>query len=467
MCAFVQLLCVALHHVSATNAAVNLEVSCNISATPLLTKKFQAYTSGIVALDRIIRDAYLLRPAGATYMRVDVGLGWTPNTDHRAFPGIFNTVIKDQKLDHFDFSAVKKLSQSLHDLGVTPVYAWAYNPFSIDYKSAPTNLSQWRELHRRLAAGLRTQGYPAIHELYNEPDLNWAFTGSWSDYLQMAIAASEGLRDGDPDARIIGPAMAIPSADKLDAFLSLVSNGTIPLHALSIHAYGQPIIGPWQTNLVLAQKALDKAKLSSLPIYINELNPLGPSDPNRKSKLSSYTFAAVAMDTMSALLEHDDLKMVNWAQFLDSGFGDGWGLVAENGHLKPAYHAFYLYARMPPQRRQLRQQGGEGMVVGFASSNASLVSVSVWSRSSETMVMHLVIRDLPFPVSQALVRVYCVDSTHNNESSTGFIQPLTQYYVGREESNSVGGGVRRGGGGVRWEGEIGPFAVMHFEVTMS
>ena len=454
MRAFVQLFCVILLRASATNAPVNLTVSCESSDTPNLTKKFQAYTSGIVKLNRIIRDAHLLQPAGATYLRVDVGLGWTSDTDHRDFPGVFNAVIKDQTLDRFDFSPVQQLSQSLHEEGVIPVYAWAYNPFDVDYKSSPSNLSAWRELHHRLAAGLRTRGLPVIHELYNEPDLNWAFTGSWSDYLQMAVAASEGLRSGDPDACIIGPAVAIPSAQKLESFLTLVSNGTIPLHALSVHAYGQPIIGPWQKNLALAQQALDEAGLPSLPIYINELNPLGPSDPDRKTKLRSYAFAATAMATMSELLEHTNVKMVNWAQFLDSGFGDGWGLVTVGGRLKPAYHAFYLYARMPTQRRQLQQRGGKDVLAGFASSNKTLVSVSVWSTSEASTPIRLVINKLPFPATRATLRVYCIDSTHNNDTTTGFIQPLTL----RQNSTMDD---------VRWQGEIQPFALMHFEVSAS
>ena len=37
------------------------------------------------------------------------------------------------------------------------------------------------------------------------------------------------------------------------------------------------------------QKALDVAGLSHVPIYVNELNPLGPSDPDRKAKLQRYT----------------------------------------------------------------------------------------------------------------------------------------------------------------------------------
>eukprot|EP01047_Picozoa_sp_COSAG01_P075640 COSAG01_NODE_13024_length_1648_cov_1.381536_1_plen_103_part_10 len=101
-----------------------------------------------------------------------------------------------------------------------------------------------------------------------EPDLSWSYSGSWEQYLRQAVSAAQGLKEGDPSSVIIGPAAAIPSAQRLRSLLALVSSRELPLDALSVHAYG---VGVWQDHAQVAKDALAAAGMGHLPIHVNEL----------------------------------------------------------------------------------------------------------------------------------------------------------------------------------------------------
>jgi hypothetical protein len=294
-------------------AFTNVTCSCSTpSSLPKLIRKLQAYNSGLVTMDRVTRDAHLLPLTGASYMRVDVGMGWAHG---KHMPGIFGDVVKDFSLKSYDPSPILTHSRLMATYNVTPIYSWCYNPFEADYTKPPANLSDWKELHRRIAAELKSNSLQTVHELYNEPDLSWAFTGSWEEYLHMSVAAAQGIKSGDPDAIIIGPAAAIPSADKLASLLKLVKTEQLPLDALSIHAYGA---GIWQKHVKIAKDALAAASVQ-LPIHLNEVNVIDGGDPTAAAQLESYSLASRVLSTMHELLEHEEVGMANWAQFLESG----------------------------------------------------------------------------------------------------------------------------------------------------
>ena len=81
----------------------------------------------------------------------------------------------------------------------------------------------------------------------------------------QAAAAAQGLREGDPAAVIVGPAAAVPSAERLATLLGLVSAGSLPLSAISVHAYGR---GALQRNVAVVSQALRDASLE-LPIHLH------------------------------------------------------------------------------------------------------------------------------------------------------------------------------------------------------
>jgi hypothetical protein len=364
-------------------------------------------------------------------------------------PGIFGDVVKDCSLSTFDSAPIIDHSRLMSKYGVTPIYSWCYNPFENDFTKPAANLTEWRELHRRIASDLKSNGLNGtIHELYNEPDLSWAFTGSWEEYLQMAVAAAQGIKAGDPDAVIIGPAAAIPSAGRLASVLQLVKSKQLPLSALSVHAYGA---GAWQRNVGIAKAALASAGVD-IPIHLNEVNVLSGSDPTAAVQLDGYGMAARVLSTVHELLEHEEVGMANWAQFLESGAGDKWGVVSQAGLLKPAFHAFYLYARMPSDRMKMTFTS-VGALHGFTSANSSVVAGALWSLDKTGTDIGLVIEDLPF-TGPVLLHIYIIDAAHNSGLTDKLLQPTSTVPL-----------VPTADGRVSWEGRVQAQGVMYFEAV--
>ena len=442
---------------AATGAGVTAAVTVFASQEqlPLLTKKLQHYNSGLVTMARVQRDAHLLPLAGASYLRVDVGLGWGASSEHMS--GIFGNVIRNYLLASFDPSPILQLSRLLNSSGVTPIYSWCYNPFASDFTKPQTtaNLTVWKALHRQIAHALRSEGLHAIHELYNEPDLSWSYTGTWTEYLQQAVAAAQGLKEGNPSSVIIGPAAAIPSAERLRSLLALVSSGELPLDALSIHAYGA---GVWQDHARIAKDALAVAGLDHLPIHINELNPVSTADPNASLRLDSFALASMVLDTIAKLLSYPQVTMANWAQFLESGAGDKWGVVTEAGLLKPAFHAFNFYAKMPESRKQMvvtLSDNSNSTMNGFASASSSIVAAAFFTTGDASIDCSFSVQGATFH-GPATLHVYMIDATHNNQPTAEPLRPSLTKALPASETGSWP---------AAWVGVLAPHATLFFELV--
>ena len=263
-------------------AGLSLRVALDQPGGPAVVRKVQGYNSGLVTLDRYVRDLPLVARLGFDTMRVDVGLGWpgpavVPGS-HMA--GIFGTVIGGHRGATYNVSVVLELTRLLHEHGMTPLYSWAYvaAPFQSkagDYTSPPRDLDAWRAMHRQLLAPLEAAQLPVISEMYNEPDLSWSFTGNWSEYLDMYEAGCKGVTDASPGGLVVGPATAINGVSDLTALLQRVAEKDLRMDALTIHSYGGS--SAWKPAIGRARTALASSAaphLRSLPISVNEFNAL-------------------------------------------------------------------------------------------------------------------------------------------------------------------------------------------------
>ena len=419
-------------------------------ALPPLRKMFKAYNSGLVSMERTARDAHLLAAIGATAMRIDVGMGW--DTHRKGMPGVFGSVVEaavavneTQRATagstalRYDFSPIHAMSDILHSVGATPVYSWCYTPTPLqangDWRSGPTDLDSWYTMHRNIANATRSweaglgggdggsrngnANAKVVHEIYNEPDLSWSLTASWSQYLLMYKAAASAIRDVSTYNCIIGPAAAVPTVEKLGQFLSFVDAHNLPLCAISVHAYGSS--GQWQANLAVTKQALREgpARFASTPIHINELNTVSALLPaeQQRALLDNFTMASSILGTISALIADAAVEQVHWAQFLESGFGDAWGMVTADGVVKAAYNAFVVYNRMPVEamRVEINAEGaGSDAPVGYlASFNATRVAVAVWSSSDSAADISIQMpAGTQWPFAEGVTAVYRIDREH-------------------------------------------------------
>lgn len=247
--------------------------------------------------------------------------------------------------------------------------------------------------------------------MYNEPDLRWAYTGTWDDYVSMFRAGARGIVRADPSASIIAPAMAVPDKERIPRVLSAAAEERINISGVSVHAYGEK--ATWQAHIAEARAALEQfPEFNNATIHLNELNV-----EVDQAKRSSYTMASRIFSTLVALLEEDHLGMVNWAQFQDSGCGDQYGLVDVSGLPRASYNAFLLWSQMPMGTRSDIVIPGSAPLEGVASSSSTRCTVALWSsgtRVSGTVMLN----NIPF--ESADVTLFTVNSTHGVQ---GVVQP--------------------------------------------
>ena len=69
----------------------------------------------------------------------------------------------------YNFSTVLELTSLLVSLGVRPYYSMCYIPGPLqiagDWKSGPSSMEGWKNLHEAFATAIRTAGHTATYEM--------------------------------------------------------------------------------------------------------------------------------------------------------------------------------------------------------------------------------------------------------------------------------------------------------------
>ena len=211
--------------------------------------------------------------------------------------------------------------------------------------------------------------------------MDWSFTGNWSEYLDMFAAGCHGVADADPTASVVGPATAINGVSQLEELLRRVDgDSSLRLDVLTIHSYGNRSQA-WQPAVERARTALRSSAVRR-PISINEFNTESAFDPDHVRILNSHALAPLVLGAFKQLLEFPDVASVHWAQTMDSGAGDQWGLITADGHAKASFNAQLLWASLPSAANQslVQSTGGAaaGCVDSIASANATHALLLVW-----------------------------------------------------------------------------------------
>lgn len=218
-------------------AAGAVTVDFRTHVDPPLVKKFGVMNSGSVPLDRERRDIPRLARLAPHSLRIDLGIGRTGWWAERL-------VDANAGVLRYDFDAIDELSRLVDQQGASPYWSFCYTPRPLQpdgsSRSPPTDLGKWREAARAFTRHFRDARIHVGHyEVFNEPDYSDFFTGTRDQYLAMYRAAALGMRDGDPDAPIGGPALAFDLA-WVGPFVDMVATERLPLDFLSFHAIDVP-----------------------------------------------------------------------------------------------------------------------------------------------------------------------------------------------------------------------------------
>ena len=144
--------------------------------------------------DRLFEEA---AASGARYVRVDVELH-----------GIFGAT---GTRDHPDWRNLDAMIERARHYGVrvlglirgTPVWlsSCPNRPAPQATICAPRDPKEWGRLAGEVAA--HAQDSIDHWEILNEPDANWAFTGSAQDYARMLSASYDAIKASAPDAKVV------------------------------------------------------------------------------------------------------------------------------------------------------------------------------------------------------------------------------------------------------------------------
>lgn len=182
--------------------------------------------------------------------------------------------------------------------------------------------------------------------------------------------------------------------------------------------------------------------------------------------LNGHAVAPLMLDALKELLRYSDVTSVHWAQTLDSGAGDSWGLITEDGHVKASFNALWLFEKVLPaaaNQSRVEVESGDGEAAGcvghIASANGTHAVLLVWRAidcAGQTSP-----KAMQLDVSVALGSVF------NGKDAKGTlteISAVSASYLDNRSSEWLRptplGGVRREG--MEWEGTLCAGCVLAF-----
>ena len=195
----------------------------------------------------------------------------------------------------------------------------------------------------------RYRGRVAAYEIWNEPNLGTFWRGSREDYLTMAKAALQVIREEDPHALTVVGALSLVPQDWLDA---LQKSGLLQrADFLSIHAYGIDAEASLQETdqaLAFLKQHHDQAKLlvTEVGYPTGGWYPTAASPEVQAARLLQY-YAGAAARGVGAVFWYTSRDQ-------NTNVGETWnseayfGLETAQGTDKPAVLAYTLLAQVLP-----------------------------------------------------------------------------------------------------------------------
>ena len=254
----------------------------------------------------------------------------------------------------------------------------AYKGITAGWSYPPRDFGKWAELVYQWARhNLERYGRAEVErwyfEVWNEPNLDFYWSGTPEDFYRLHDYAVDALRRAIPGARVGGPDVAGSGGSFMDGFLRHINTGTnyatgkigTPTDFLSFHAKGQPAVvdGHVQMGISNQLRTVDEAfakiaaipELAHKPIVIGENDPEGcaacpgPQNAYRNGTLySSYTAASYVRLWELARRHQVQLEgALTWAfTFVDQPWFAGYRQLATNGVDLPVLNVFRLFSRL-------------------------------------------------------------------------------------------------------------------------
>jgi xylan 1,4-beta-xylosidase len=305
---------------------------------------------------------------------------------------------------------------------------WSYPPR--DFKIWAELIYQWTR--HNVARYGRAEVERWYFEVWNEPNLDFYWSGTPEDFYRLHDFAIEAVRRALPSARVGGPDVAGSGGAFMDRFLKHVTTGInyatgtvgTPTDFLSFHAKGQPTVVDGHVRMGISNqlRTIEEAfaKIASVPELAHKPIVIGENDPEgcaacpgaqnayRNGTLySSYTAAIYAR--LWQLARRDDVQLegaLTWAfTFVGQPWFAGYRQLATNGVDLPVLNVFRLFSRLGTEQVAATSSGEvalEQIVMNGVRGAPDVGVLAARSRSGSVQILlwHYQDDDVPGPAAE-------------------------------------------------------------------
>ena len=274
----------------------------------------------------------------------------------------------------YNFQYIDVLYDYILSIGMKPFVELSFMPTALASGSQtcfwwkgnvtpPKSYDKWADLIRNLALHF-TERYGTdevktwYFEVWNEPNLNYFWTGSQEDYFKLYKYTAQAIKSVNKDYRVGGPATA--GAAWVPDMIDYCHKNKLPLDFISTHSYGvkQGFVdesgatgtildkNPWSVSgdILNSRKQISESPLPDLELHYTEWSSsYTPTDPIH----DSYHEAAYILEkikqvgnapTSMSYWTFTDIFEENGPRF--TPFHGGFGLLNYQSINKPAFYTF-------------------------------------------------------------------------------------------------------------------------------
>ena len=297
--------------------------------------------------------------------------------------------------NRYDWSKLDLELQSVRRTGARPILALAMKPPVLypkvdHFLVHPNDYAAWERLCAALAKHCREEGFEvAAWEVCNEPDIGESggtphYFKSADDYNRFYTHTVAGLRSGDPDARVGGPAVANVGSFLVEGLIAHCAENQTPLDFVSWHLYSDSP-SAHAGNIAKVRRLLSKyPQLKAVRLFISEWN-MDLMQPNLAPGFqpcfvleTMRRFAEAKLDMAAYYHIRDcfvDPEDFDWMSPGGRRFMAHWwntmpqysALFDHHGRVRPAWYAFRFLGQLDGpryvvdgERNGIRALAGEG-----------------------------------------------------------------------------------------------------------
>lgn len=328
---------------------------------------------------------------------------------------MFKSVPGNQKIEEINFRQVGHIYDNLLSVGVRPFVELSFMPsalasgkkLGLRYApniTMPKSLSAWSDYIKRFVRFLidrygKEEVEQWYFEVWNEPDLGCFFAGKQKDYFQLYEATARAVKEVDPLIRVGGPSTS--ACKWLPEFLTYCEQNRVPCDFVSTHHYPGDAFGNfinfnnikhmfsasqravkehrklsetmtdmfflpqdakrWDKGALAKMDREAKAKVGSRPLLITEWNSMAVfGSPVHDEKYSAAFAVKSCLDldnTLAAYMFWCCSDLFEEQFMLPRPFVGSFGVVSNDGILKPNFWGFKLLSLLYPNRLALPKSG--------------------------------------------------------------------------------------------------------------